>query len=396
MELPLWRQHDPVAYDADLGQWFVARYDDVRALLVDERLTPNRLHDFASRAPASAVAALRRHARWLIEPQRGGYRWIGPVVHSGLRASSTQTARASVAAASEQLARDLAARECFDIVADYAMPLSGWMLADFLGADRRDGARLVDWGLAITAFFADVDITTAATERMACAVRDLVAHARSVLDEPPQGTGERFLQAVARAAHERGRLLDDPVLMSSTLPLVTGYVDAAHLLATTIWLLLGHADQRARLAADPALAPAAVAEALRFGAPVALVARSALEPVVVAGHRIASGARLQLSLALANRDPQRFSDPDRFDLTRRQTGALGFGYGARSCVAAGVARSHAAIAVDTLLRHAPDLQADPDARPIWRPHRGIQALQSAPVRRVARVDTTAATHRRAT
>ncbi len=380
MQLPLRRQDDPVVYDPELGQWFIAGYDDVRALLVDDRLTPNRLHDFAVRAPAAAVAAVQRHAPWLIEPQRGGYRWIGPVVHNGLRAPRTPVAEASVAAAAERLSSDLVAMERFDVVADYAMTLSGWVLADFLGADRQDAARLVGWGLAITAFFGDLEITVEATEEMAHGVRELVAHARSVLSEPRPADGEGFLHAVARDAERRGRALDDPALMSITLPLVTGYVDAAHLLATTIWLLLGHGDQRARVAAEPRLMTAAVAEALRFGSPIALVARSALKPLTVGGHHVAPGERLQLSLALANRDPQRFARPDRFDITRRQTGALGFGHGIRSCVAASIARSHATIAVRTLLDRAPDLALDPDAPATWKPHRAMQALQTAHVR----------------
>jgi cytochrome P450 len=207
----------------------------------------------------------------------------------------------------------------------------------------------------------------------------MVDHARDVLAERRAETHDGFLDLAARAAHDRGRELDDAAIASITLPVATGYVDAAELVAITGWLLLGHPDQRCRLAADPRLLAAAVSEALRFGSPVALVPRAALAPITVAGHLIEAGERLQLSIAAANRDPGRFSAPDRFDIGRAQNGALGFGHGRRGCIAAGLARTHTAVAVDVLFGQAQGLALDPDDPVTWSPLPGLHALQSCPV-----------------
>jgi 6-deoxyerythronolide B hydroxylase len=146
---------------------------------------------------------------------------------------------------------------------------------------------------------------------------------------------------------------------------------------------LDHEDQRARLAGGPALLGGALAETLRYLPPASLATRIALEPVALRGHRIEPGHTVQLSLAAANRDPRRFPDPDRFDIARRQAGALGFGHGPHSCIGAGLARMHAAIALRTLLDRAPDLARDAEREVVMSPLAGIEGPQALSVRATA-------------
>jgi hypothetical protein len=131
----------------------------------------------------------------------------------------------------------------------------------------------------------------------------------------------------ARTAARGGRELNDEAVGNLALPYLTGQVAVAQLIANSVWLLLVHEDQRARLAADPALLPGAFGETLRYLPPASLATRIALEPLTLRGHRVEPGQTVQLSLAAANRDPERFPDPDRFDIARRQAGAVGLGHG---------------------------------------------------------------------
>jgi cytochrome P450 len=157
----------------------------------------------------------------------------------------------------------------------------------------------------------------------------------------------------------------------------------AQLVANCVWLLLAHEDQRARLAADPALLGGALGETLRYLPPASLATRIALEPIVLRGHRIEPGQTVQLSLAAANRDPRRFPDPDRFDVARRQAGAVGFGHGARSCIGAGLARVQTAIALRALLDRAPGLARDAEREVVWSMLAGIEGPQALSVRATA-------------
>jgi cytochrome P450 len=381
MELARPATEDTVVYDPILGQWFVFGYDEVRAALRDDgRLSNDRMHGFADRAPPGAVAAIRRHAPWLISTEEGGdYEWVRWILHAGLRAASGSGP--AVAAAAHGLLDDLVERERFDAATDYAFPLTGSILADFLGVDRRDGDQLVAWALELIAYFNDLEVTAEGAERMARAAAEMIAYAHALLTDRRSELRSGFLELVADAAANRGRELDDETVGNVTLPFLTGQIGVAHLITNTIWLLLTHDEERARVAAAPSLLAGAIAETLRYVPPVLLIPRIALEPVALGGHVLEAGDVVRLNVGAANRDPARFPDPDRFDVTRSQGGALGFGYGARSCIGAGLTRLQTPIAVGALFERVPGLELDRE--PVWSAVPGIRGIEGLVVRRRA-------------
>jgi cytochrome P450 len=377
------REHEPVVFDPATSQWFVFAYDDVLAGLSDPRLTSDRMHRFADRAAPSAVRAVRRHAPWIISPAGSDYDWLRPALHAGLREAVGRRAEAASAGAAHELLDDLLARERFDVVTDYAHAHAGLALADLLGVERAQGDRLMRWAIDIVAFFNDAAITAQRAAAMASSAAEMVAYAHEMLGTGPAATGGGFLGLAARTAQRGGHELGDEAVGNLALPYLTGQVGVAQLVANSVWLLLDHEDQRVRLAADPALLAGALGETLRYLPPASLATRIALEPIALRGHRIESGHTVQLSLAAANRDPRRFPDPDRFDITRRQAGALGFGHGAHSCIGAGLARVQAAIALRALLERAPDLARDAEREVVWSPLAGIEGPQALGVRATA-------------
>ncbi|HEX6744402.1 MAG TPA: cytochrome P450 [Solirubrobacteraceae bacterium] len=377
------REHEPVVFDPATSQWFVFAYDDVLAGLSDPRLTSDRMHRFADRAAPGAVQAVRRHAPWIISPAGSDYDWLRPALQAGLREAVGRRAEAASAGAAHELLDDLLARERFDVVSDYAYAHAGLALADLLGVERAQGDRLMRWAIDIVAFFNDAAITAQRAAAMASSAGEMVAYAHEMLGTGPAATGGGFLGLAARTAQGGGHELGDEAVGNLALPYLTGQVGVAQLVANSVWLLLDHEDQRARLAADPALLAAALGETLRYLPPASLATRIALEPIALRGHRIERGDTVQLSLAAANRDPRRFPDPDRFDVARRQAGALGFGHGAHSCIGAGLARVQAAIALRALLERAPDLARDADREVVWSPLAGIEGPQALGVRATA-------------
>jgi cytochrome P450 len=377
------REHEPVVFDFETSQWFVVAYDDVLAGLSDPRLTSDRMHRFADRAAPSAVEAVRRHAPWIISPAGSDYDWLRPALHAGLREAVGRRAEAASAGAAHELLDDLLARERFDVVSDYAYAHAGLALADFVGVERAQGDRLMRWAIDIVAFFNDAAITAQRAAAMASSAAEMVAYAHEMLGTGPAATGGGFLGLAARTAQRGGHELGDEAVGNLALPYLTGQVGVAQLVANSVWLLLDHEDQRARLAADPALLAGALGETLRYLPPASLATRIALEPIALRGHRIEPGHTVQLSLAAANRDARRFPDPDRFDIARRQAGALGFGHGAHSCIGAGLARAQAAIALRALLERAPDLARDAEGEVVWSPLAGIEGPQALGVRATA-------------
>jgi cytochrome P450 len=288
-----------------------------------------------------------------------------------------------------ELLDDLLARERFDAFADYALAFGGLVLADRLGVPRSDAGRLMGWALDLVAFFNDVEITAAGAERMARAAAELTRYAHALLAAGGEGARagapahDGLLGQAAAAAVRAGQELGDEAVGNVALPFLTGQVAVAQLVANAVWLLLAHDDQRARLAAQPGLLPGAVAETLRCLPPAALAPRIALEPVDVDGRRIETGQVVQLDLKAANRDPERFPRPERFDIARRQAGALGFGHGPHACVAAGLGRMQATVALHALLERAPGLAPDPERDVVWSPLAGVDGPEALGVRPTA-------------
>jgi cytochrome P450 len=143
--------------------------------------------------------------------------------------------------------------------------------------------------------------------------------------------------------------------------------------------LLRHPDQLRRLQSEPALIASAVEEFLRYDTPTQLTSRTALTAVELDGHTFRKGERLILMLAAANRDPERFNEPDRLDLGRTPNPHLGFGQGIHYCLGAHLARLEAQIALGTLVRRLPEMALD-DKPLEWVPSLELRRLSGLPVR----------------
>jgi cytochrome P450 len=166
------------------------------------------------------------------------------------------------------------------------------------------------------------------------------------------------------------------------LLLVAGHETTVNLIGNGVLALLTHPEQLAELRADPGLTPAAVEEFLRFDGPVNLATlRYTTEPVAISGTEIPAGEVVMVALTAADRDAERYPDPDVLDLHRDTGQHVAFGYGIHHCLGAPLARLEGEIAFRTLLDRFPDLAlaAEPETL-AWRSSTLIRGLTSLPVR----------------
>jgi cytochrome P450 len=165
-------------------------------------------------------------------------------------------------------------------------------------------------------------------------------------------------------AEEAGEMLaEDELIALSSLLLAAGHETTTNLLGNAVMLLLRHPGERRRLQNNPALLPSAVEECLRFEPPVQLTDRAVVEPTELAGVRLQPGTIVVALLASANRDPERFSEPDRFVVSRAENEHVSFGLGGHYCLGAALARLEAQVALGALLRRFPEFHGplDPPA-----------------------------------
>jgi cytochrome P450 len=192
---------------------------------------------------------------------------------------------------------------------------------------------------------------------------------------------EDLVSALLTARDEDDALTEEEVFGNVMILIVAGHETTVGLIGNAVLNLLGHPDQLERVRSDPSLLPGAIEEILRYEGPVERsLNRWAATDVELGGQTIRRGDLVIAILTAAGRDPSRFLEPDRLDVTREDTRHLAFGRGSHYCLGAPLARLEAEIALETLFRRLPELRlAVPRDQVEWRPTPGFRRVVALPV-----------------
>jgi cytochrome P450 len=239
-----------------------------------------------------------------------------------------------------------------DLVSTFAFPLPFTVICELLGVPEGERDQLGQEFtklLVPTTTAAEFEEAKKASDNVIAMLKELVAGKEAV-------PGDDLISALidARDGEER---LDGQELLSSIFQLmVAGHDTTASLIGNSVVALLRNPTELAKLRADPAKIPAALEEFLRFDAPVPHATfRYAVEPVTLAQREIPTGAQVIVCMAAANRDHDRYSNPESLDIDRGVTRHLAFGHGVHHCLGAPLARMEGNIALTSLLARFPDL-----------------------------------------
>jgi cytochrome P450 len=265
----------------------------------------------------------------------------------------------------------------FDLIGGLGYPLPVTVICELLGIPAEDQHLFGPWSSDASRML-DGDLDEATIQRGLLAFMQLVNYLNGIFEERRAAPRDDLLSALL-AAEEAGDKLSEEELRSTVVLLfVAGHETTTNLIGNGTVALLRQRDQWERLVADPSLAPGAVEEVLRFDGPVHLTARTATQPMEIDGVEIEPGQGLVTLLAAANRDPARFPDPDRLDITRPDAHHLTFSQGAHYCLGAALARLEGQEVFKALPQRFPTL--DLAEEPVHREHfvlRGYQAVHVA-------------------
>nr|WP_202447732.1 cytochrome P450 [Streptomyces sp. SID5468] len=353
--------------------WLVVGYEHGRAALVDPRLSKRWSH---------ASDALR-----LIAPAPGTHMLNSdPPEHTRLRKlvvkEFTPRRVESLAPRVQQITDDLldamlaAPDGRADLVDAFSFPLPISVICELLGVPFLDRRSFRAW----------TDDLLSATDpaQQEATVARVGRYLGELIEEKRRHPGDDLMSALIRTSDEDGdRLSPDELLGTAWLLLVAGHETTVNLITNAVLALLTHPDQLAALRADPSLVDNAVEETLRWDGPVETPTfRFTTEPVEIGGTVIPGGGQLVLvALGDADRDPARFPDPERFDITRQPGGHVAFGHGLHYCLGAPLARLEGRIALRTLLERCPHLALDAHPGELeWRPGLLIRGPYHLPVR----------------
>jgi cytochrome P450 len=211
------------------------------------------------------------------------------------------------------------------------------------------------------------------------AVQDMTAYFRDIICRQKNHPQEGLVHSLMTAEVDGDRLTEEEVVANSIVTMVGGQETTTNLIGNGVLTLLRNPGEMKRLQEDPSLIPAAVEEMLRYESPSQHTGRLAPQDVTLGGKVIHKGQAVMAVMAAANRDPGRFSDPDRFDVARTDNRHLAFGYAAHFCFGAALARVEGQEAFEAIIRRLPGLELQPGPL-IWRNNLGLRGLAALPVR----------------
>jgi cytochrome P450 len=353
-----------------------ARWADVAALLRDPRLSSS------PDLPGSAPETRRRRAFLFLDPP--DHTRLRRLVSSAFTPRVVEALRPRVEALVEELLDAVPAggRDGWDLVAGLAHPMPVVVICELLGVPPRDVERFRQWSTVLAEgldpLFAPVEPTPERLAAQAGASAALQEYLHGIVAARRADPGDDLISALIAVRDAGDTLTDAELLGTCGLLLLAGHETAVNLVANGTLALLRSPGQLDALRADPGRAARVVDEVLRTEPPFQLVTRLAVDDVELDGAVIPRGHRVALLLAAANRDPERFADPDRFDPDRTDGRHLGFGAGAHFCLGAPLARLEGEIALAALARRAGGLELV--AEPPYKPNVTLRGPRAVVVR----------------
>jgi len=329
------------------GFWFAAKYQDMKEALLKHGI-------FASGSGITLPEARNRSRHIPAE--------IDPPLHKGYRAIMQRGLTVEKVNALQPAVEDIV-RELFDgfrqhdrveFFSAFARPLPVYVMLEFLGLPRADGAM-------IDALVVELH-TEVATGKITGGAQRLTDYAGSVVERREQASGapdDDFVATVLKGEVE-GRPLTRDEKVNMIRQVLIGAFDTTSLtIASGVWWLAHHPEDAQRLRETPALMNFATEEIVRFASASTYLRRTVTQPASLGGTPLAPGDKVLLCFGAANRDPAVFSEPDRLILDRSPINHLGFGLGLHRCVGSHLAKLQLQAALSELLRRYRDFRLDP-------------------------------------
>lgn len=372
----------------DLGFWVLARHADCLAVLRDRRSSSDSLNVATDRMPEgfrTPVAEDDEVARAMLEMRPFLFR--DPPDHTRLRGlvskAFTPKVVESLRGRTQQAVDELVGRALdegrVDLMEALAYPLPVRVICDLLGVPHEDHELFKDWSDALArGLDPDFLLTTEVIEARSQAILQFSQYFFELLAERRRHPGADLLTRLVEA-EDGGTVLSEGELLSTCiLLLVAGHETTVNLIGGGTLALLSNPDQWQRFRTEPEVGRTAVEEMLRYVSPVQLTGRTFLEDCEFGGVEFQKGDFAMLLLGSANRDPEQFEDPDRFDIGRTPNPHLGFGFGIHHCLGAPLARMETQVALTALVERAPDLALATD-EVTYKSNVVLRGLESLPV-----------------
>jgi cytochrome P450 len=381
----LLRETDPIHW-SELGFWVASRYEDVRSIVMNradfgqgEFIRNIQLY-YGEGFDVFAHPAYRWLSEVFVYQDPPRHTRLRGLVSQALTARRVREMRPRIQAIADRLIDAVVDRGDMELIHDFAYKLPTLVMCDMLGISEEEASDdlLAELNQAIADSFLVLEMRALSGDELALADRQiefLESFFGTIFDARERQPRDDLATALLEA-REGGEGLSRREMITVAIALFgAGFETTAHMLGNGVLTLHRHPEQWRALVTDIGLAAGTGEEVLRYESSLTATYRTAFSDVTLGGKTIKEGQRVLLLLGAANRDPEMFSDPDRFDIRRQEGRHLSFGGGIHFCVGAELARLEAEIGFATLARRLPTMTADV-AVPHWRGllFRGLSSL----------------------
>ncbi|MGW5171694.1 cytochrome P450 family protein [Streptomyces nodosus] len=363
--------------------YLITRYDDAKAALTDPRISKDMYAamDAYHTIFGDSSVALDDNMLFSDPPKHTRLRRI---VNSAFSPRRIESLHPRIQQVTDELLERCPTDAPIDLLSSFAFPLPLVVICELIGIPEDEREEVQKWCATV----ARTGFSKADKEKLAQAEGTLRDYFADLIVRKHKNASDDLLSDLIRTQDEQGALTDGELLSTLWVLLFAGHKTTAYLIGNAVFTLLNHRDQLEEILADPALLPNAIEEVLRFEGSVENgTFRHALEDITIRGTLIPKGSLVQIALSSANRDPEKFSCPDTFDVRRQglQSTHLGFGSGPHYCLGAPLTRMEMRTALTTLFQKFPKIElasAASEAEWLKVPFPAFRGLERLPVKLV--------------
>ena len=374
------RSEDPVHWDRFLHTWVVTRYPDVLNVLhsfsADRTPTPEQLTAMGLSGLNPIAKVMVKQMLFMDAPAHTRLRGLASAAFTPRR---VEVLRGHIQEIADGLLDRVVARGQMDVIADFAAPMPAIVTAEMLGVPTEDHTNLKKWSTDFAEMLGNFQHNPDRIPRVLESTNNLTDYFQAAIDRMRQNPREGLIHSFMTAEVDGDRLTDEEIVANCIVTMVGGQETTTNLIGNGLLTLMRNPDQLAELRDNPSLIPSAVEELLRYESPSQHTGRIAREDVQIGEREIRKGQAVMAIMAAANRDPERFPDPDQLMLDRSDNKHLAFGWSSHFCFGAPLARMEGQIAFETLLRRLPSLELATAEPLTWRNNSGLRGLMALPI-----------------
>ena len=348
------RAHHPVHRMPD-GAYFLTRWRDCDAVYRDAKtFSSDKKVEF--RPKYGDAPLYEHHTTSLVFNDPPLHTHVRRAIQTALSNRVVAEMEAGLVTLVDRLLDAMAVKGTVDLIEDFAAAIPVEIIGNLLGVPHADRGPLRGWSLAILGALEPV-LTAEQLALGNTAVRDFAGYLTGLVADRRAHPGDPekdLLTRLIAGEHEGRRLSETELLQNCIFILNAGHETTTNLIGNALEILIRFPDERRRLIEDPSLMKSAVEEALRYESSNQLGNRAVTQDVTIGGVVMPKGTLITIGIGAANRDPEVFADPDRFDVARNPTRHLAFGSGIHMCAGMSLARLEGRVAIERFLARFPN------------------------------------------